>query len=115
MSTKVRVSAAPPPPKGNLPCVSVSKRAPIGHASFEDIYRLYSGCVYWLCLRMVRNPAEAEDLTQEVFLQAFQKMHQFRGRAAFSTWLHRVAVNAMLMRLRKRSHPTASLDESLSS
>ena len=76
---------------------------------------MHSGGVYWLCLRVVRNPAEAEDLTQEVFLHAFQKMHQFQGRAAFSTWLHRVAVNVVLMQLRKKSHPTASLEEILSS
>ena len=115
MSTAARVSVAPPPPKGNLPCVSVSKRALGGRGSFEDIYRLYSGRVYWLCLRMMRNPAEAEDLTQEVFLHAFQKMHQFQGRADFSTWLRRVAVNVVLMQLRKKSHPTASLEEILSS
>jgi RNA polymerase sigma-70 factor, ECF subfamily len=83
--------------------------------NFEDAYRQYNRRIYRLCLRMVRNPAEAEDLMQDAFLQAFQKRHQFQGRAAFSTWLHRVAVNVVLMRLRKRSLPATSLDEILSS
>jgi RNA polymerase sigma-70 factor (ECF subfamily) len=60
---------------------------------------------------MVRNQAEAEDLTQEVFLQLFRKMDSFRGESAFSTWLYRVAVNVVLMRLRKKSLITTSLEE----
>jgi len=62
-------------------------------------------------LRMVGNPAEAEDLTQEAFLQLFRKIHTFRGDAAFSTWLHRLSVNVVLMRLRKKTLPQTSLDE----
>ena len=64
-----------------------------------------------MVLRMVGNPAEAEDLTQEAFLQLFRKIHTFRGDAAFSTWLHRLAVNVVLMRLRKKTLPQTSLDE----
>ena len=64
-----------------------------------------------MVLRMVGNPAEAEDLTQEAFLQLFRKIHTFRGDAAFSTWLHRLAVNVVLMRLRKKTLPLTSLDE----
>ena len=60
---------------------------------------------------MVGNPAEAEDLTQEAFLQLFRKIHTFRGDAAFSTWLHRLSVNVVLMRLRKKTLPLTSLDE----
>jgi RNA polymerase sigma-70 factor (ECF subfamily) len=60
---------------------------------------------------MVRNPTEAEDLTQEVFLQVFRKIHTFRNESAFSTWLHRLAVNVVLMRLRKKTLVAASLDE----
>ena len=52
---------------------------------------------------MVRNTTEAEDLTQEAFLQLFRKIHTFRGESVFSTWLHRVSVNVVLMRLRKRN------------
>ena len=72
-------------------------------AAFERIFQMYGRRVYALCLRMVRNTAEAEDLTQEAFLQLFRKIRTFRGESAFSTWLHRVAVNVVLMRLRKKN------------
>ena len=80
-------------------------------AAFERIYRLHSRRVYALCLRMVGNTAEAEDLTQEAFLQLFRKIHTFRGESAFSTWLHRLSVNVVLMRLRKKSLGEISLEE----
>ena len=80
-------------------------------AAFEHLYRLHSRRVYALCLRMVGNTAEAEDLTQEAFLQLFRKISTFRGESAFSTWLHRLAVNVVLMRLRKKSGSEASLEE----
>ncbi len=80
-------------------------------AAFERIYRLHSRRVYALCLRMVGNTAEAEDLTQEVFLQLFRKIATFRGESAFSTWLHRLAVNVVLMKLRKKTLPATSLEE----
>jgi RNA polymerase sigma-70 factor (ECF subfamily) len=72
-------------------------------AAFERIFRLHSRRIYSLCLRMVRNASEAEDLTQESFLQLFRKIHTFRGESTFSTWLHRVSVNVVLMRLRKKN------------
>ena len=81
---------------------------------FERIYRLHSQRVYALCLRMMRgNSAEAEELTQESFLQLFRKIGTFRGESAFSTWLHRLAFNIVLMRLRKRSYQVVSMDEML--
>jgi RNA polymerase sigma-70 factor, ECF subfamily len=81
---------------------------------FERIYRLHSQRVYALCLRMMRgNAAEAEELTQESFLQLFRKISTFRGESAFSTWLHRLAFNIVLMRLRKRSYQVVSMDEML--
>jgi len=60
---------------------------------------------------MVGNTAEAEDLTQDAFLQLFRKIGTFRGESAFSTWLHRLAVNVVLMKLRKKSLPVTSLEE----
>jgi RNA polymerase sigma-70 factor, ECF subfamily len=72
-------------------------------AAFERLFRKYWRRVYALCLRMVRNTTEAEDLTQEAFLQLFRKIHTFRGESVFSTWLHRVSVNVVLMRLRKKN------------
>lgn len=80
-------------------------------AAFERLYRMHSRRVYALCLRMVGNTAEAEDLAQEAFLQLFRKIHTFRGESAFSTWLHRLAVNVVLMKLRKKSLPETSLEE----
>lgn len=80
-------------------------------AAFEYLYQLHSRRVYALCLRMVGNPSDAEDLMQEAFLQLFRKIGTFRGESAFSTWLHRMTVNVVLMRLRKKSLPAASLEE----
>src|SRR5271156_872332 len=79
--------------------------------AFERIYRTHSRKVYTLCLRMVGDRTDAEDLTQEVFLQLFRKIQQFRGESAFSPWLHRMAVNVVLMRFRKKTLPAASLEE----
>jgi len=74
---------------------------------FEFLYNQHKRHVYALCFRITRNTAEAEDLTQEVFMQLFRKVATFRGDAAFSTWLHRVAVNVALMHLRRKSLPIA--------
>src|SRR5260221_12245580 len=79
-------------------------------AAFESIYRKHSRHVYALCLRMIGNQAEAEDLTQEAFLRVFRKIQTFRGDSAFSTWLHRLAVNVVLMHLRKKKLPVVLLD-----
>ena len=81
--------------------------------SFEGLYGLHKRRVYSLCLRMTGNTAEAEDLTQEAFLQLYRKIATFRGESAFSTWLHRLAVNVVLMHLRKKGLPEVSLDEAL--
>jgi RNA polymerase sigma-70 factor (ECF subfamily) len=88
------------------------RRAQAGDAeAFEYLYELHGRRVYALCLRMVGNPSDAEDLMQEAFLQLFRKIGTFRGESAFSTWLHRMTVNVVLMRLRKKSLPVASLEE----
>jgi len=77
---------------------------------FEYLYRSHSRRVYAICLRMVGNTTEPEDLTQETFLLLLRKIHTFRGESAFSTWLHRLAVNLVLMRLRKKSPPIVSIE-----
>jgi len=69
---------------------------------FEIIYQEHSRRVYALCFRMLGDPTEAEDLVQDVFVLLFRKIHTFRGESAFSTWLHRLTVNLVLMRLRKK-------------
>jgi RNA polymerase sigma-70 factor (ECF subfamily) len=71
--------------------------------AFEILYERHNRRVYSLCLRMTQNPAEAEDLTQEAFIQLFRKIGSFRGESAFTTWLHRLTVNQCLMHFRKRS------------
>lgn len=79
--------------------------------AFEVLYNLHKRRVYSLCLRMVRDPAEAEDLSQEAFLQLFRKIGTFRGDSAFSTWMHRLTVNIVLMRIRKKGLDQVSLDQ----
>jgi RNA polymerase sigma-70 factor (ECF subfamily) len=112
-------------PKESAPLISVSdnnnlieaeiiKRAQNGdEAMFELLYRRHSRRVYAVCLRMLKDPAEAEELTQEAFLLLFRKIHTFRGESAFSTWLHRLAVNRVLMCLRRKTLQAVSLDEPL--
>jgi len=88
------------------------ERAKQGDAeAFQALYDRHKRRVYSLCLRMTANTAEAEDLAQEAFLQLFRKIGTFRGESAFSTWLHRLSVNVVLMHLRKKSLPVVSLDE----
>jgi RNA polymerase sigma-70 factor, ECF subfamily len=82
-------------------------------AAFEVLYNLHKRRVYSLCLRMTANTAEAEDLSQEAFLQLFRKIGTFRGESAFSTWLHRMAVNVVLMRLRKKGLSVVPLEETM--
>ena len=79
--------------------------------AFRALYDMHKRRVYSLCLRMTANTAEAEDLAQEAFLQLFRKIGTFRGESAFSTWLHRLSVNVVLMHLRKKGLPVVSLEE----
>jgi RNA polymerase sigma-70 factor, ECF subfamily len=81
--------------------------------AFAQIYALHKRRIYSLCLRMVNNAAEAEDLTQEAFLQLHRKIATFRGDSAFSTWLHRLAINVVLMHLRRKGLQVVSLDEAM--
>jgi len=88
------------------------ERAKQGDAeAFQALYDRHKRRVYSLCLRMTANTAEAEDLAQEAFLQLYRKIATFRGESAFSTWLHRLSVNVVLMHLRKKSLPVVSLEE----
>jgi RNA polymerase sigma-70 factor (ECF subfamily) len=99
------------PNASNLSEAEAIQRAKAGDpAVFEYLYRLHSPRVYALCLRMIRDTTEAEDLTQEAFLLLFRKIHTFRGESAFSTWLHRLAVNLVLMRLRKKAPSVVSIE-----
>jgi RNA polymerase sigma-70 factor (ECF subfamily) len=82
----------------------LAQRAATGDmVAFELLYQRHSRRVYSLCLRMTGNVSEAEDLAQEVFIQLFRKVGSFRGDSAFTTWLHRLTVNQVLMHFRKRS------------
>lgn len=72
-------------------------------AAFEEIYQRHHRRVYSICLRMLQNASEAEDLTQDVFIQLYRKIGSFRGDSAFTTWLHRMTVNQVLMHFRKRT------------
>jgi len=72
-------------------------------AAFEEVYKRHHRRVYSVCLRMLQNTSEAEDLTQDVFIQLYRKIGSFRGDSAFTTWLHRMTVNQVLMHFRKRT------------
>src|SRR5271168_1341976 len=110
-SPSPRALAAVQPPKALMEAEAIRLAQAGDAAAFEHLYQLHGRRVYALCLRMVNNPSDAEDLMQEAFLQLFRKIGTFRGESAFSTWLHRMTVNVVLMRLRKKSLPVSSLEE----
>jgi RNA polymerase sigma-70 factor (ECF subfamily) len=83
--------------------------------AFSDLYTKHKRRVLSICLRMVHDPLLAEDLTQETFFQVHRKLGTFRGEAVFTTWLHRLAVNTVLMHLRKHALSVVSLDHLLAS
>jgi len=91
-----------------MACMPNSLELAVGKAkegdpsAFECLYNAYKHFVYSLCLRRTRDICDAEDLTQEVFLQVFRKVDSFRGEAAFGSWLYRVTMNTILMHARKR-------------
>ena len=96
---------------------SLVQRAQSGdEQAFGMLFQAHKKRVYSVCLLMTKDVAEAEDLTQEAFLQVFRSVGSFRGDSAFSTWLYRVAVNTVLMKLRRRKKapPVLSLDEPIS-
>ncbi len=82
--------------------------------AFEALYRDTVGAVYGLCLRMTANPSLAEDCVQQTYLQAWRNLHNFRGDAALSTWLHRIAVNEVRGNFRREARfDETDLDEDL--
>ena len=79
--------------------------------AFERLYRANSGRVFALCIRMVGDRSNAEELTQDVFVRAWGKLSQFRGDASFSTWLHRLAVNVVLNARKQQGRHRARHEE----
>jgi RNA polymerase sigma-70 factor, ECF subfamily len=79
--------------------------------AFEVLFHAYRWRVYSLCVRMTGSRAEAEDLTQEAFLKIFGKISTFRGESTFSTWLHRIVINAVLTYLRHKRFESVSVDQ----
>jgi len=107
---------ASPRQRGASPATSrlndVLARAQAGDPdAFSQLYLLHKNLVFKICLRMVRDFSAAEDLTQETFLQLHRKLTSFRGESLFTTWLHRMTVNLVLMRLREGVLPVVSLDQ----
>jgi len=99
------------PPSPPLPD-DILVRAQAGDPdAFSQLYLLHKKRVFAICMRMVHDCSLAEDLTQETFLQLHRKITSFRGESLFTTWLHRMAFNIVLMRLRKRALPAVSLDQ----
>ncbi|CAN5304469.1 RNA polymerase sigma factor [soil metagenome] len=97
----------------DTPDLILTQKAAKGNISaFEMLYERHHRRVYSLCLRMTNSQTEAEDLTQEVFIQLFRKISSFRGDSAFSTWLHRMTVNQVSMHFRRRSVKNEKTSES---
>jgi RNA polymerase sigma-70 factor (ECF subfamily) len=101
-----------PPIAGEAEAIEAAKNG--DPDAFSKLYSLHKRRVYTLCLRMLGNVSEAEDMTQEAFLHLFRKLGSFRGESAFSTWLHRLTVNLVLMHLRKKGLNLVSLEETIS-
>jgi RNA polymerase sigma-70 factor (ECF subfamily) len=106
-------TAGPAAPADSADAAVLARAQAGDHAAFAQLYALHKRRVYSLCLRMLGNVAEAEDLTQESFLQLHRKIATFRGDSAFSTWLHRLTINVVLMHLRRKGLNLISLDEAL--
>ena len=79
--------------------------------AFALLFRLHKHRVYAVILRMTKNSTDADDLTQDVFIQVFRKLSTFRGESALSTWLHRIAVTTALMHFRRQVPNQVSLDD----
>lgn len=105
-------AARPPTSVAALAAANVLALAQAGDRdAFSQLYLMHRKRVFTICLRMMKNAPEAEDLTQEAFLQLYRKISLFRGDSAFTTWLHRLTTNVVLMHLRKKSLTLVSLDQ----
>ena len=108
-----------PAARGSAPASREDDRALIERcrqgdaAAFEQLYRAHAGRLFSLTCRMVGNPADAEDLLQDVFLVAHRKLDTFRGESALATWLYRLAMNVCLDHLRSRAARTSELTDTL--
>ena len=106
--------AAPPVQAGRAQEMALVERCSRGDlAAFEEIYKAHSGKLYSLAYRMVGNPADAEDLLQEIFLSAHRKLEGFRGESALGTWLYRLATNQCLDYLRSRAARSNQLTDAI--
>jgi RNA polymerase sigma-70 factor (ECF subfamily) len=104
-------AGAPAGRQDELAMVERCRRGDLG--AFEELYRLHAGRLYSVALRLVGNPADAEDLLQEVFLAAHRKLDTFRGESALGTWLYRLATNLCLDHLRSRSGRSRQVTDAL--
>jgi RNA polymerase sigma-70 factor (ECF subfamily) len=107
-----------------MPAASNTVRVPVGDSvdvalaaggdrlAFERLYRTHANRVYSLCTRMSGSRSKGEELTQDVFVRTWEKLPQFRGESAFSTWLHRLAVNVVLNARKTEGKQAARTDES---
>ena len=94
-----------------LDLVERCRRGELG--AFETLYRQHSGRLFSLAVRMLGNPADAEDLLQEIFLSAHRKLESFRGESALGTWLYRLAMNQILDHVRSRAARTSQMTDGL--
>ena len=106
-----RTAAAAPARADDLALVERCRRGDL--AAFEEVYRTHSGRLYSVACRMVGNPADAEDLLQEIFLAAHRKLDSFRGESALGTWLYRLATNLCLDHLRSKAARTNQVTDAL--
>ena len=112
ISGKEMAASTLPATSRNDADLELVKRAQEGDSeAFAALFHAHKARVYSICVRMTNNTAQAEDLTQDAFLQVFRKLSTFKGNSALSTWLYRIAVNTVLMHFRKKALKQVSLDE----
>ncbi|MDP1572339.1 MAG: RNA polymerase sigma factor [Vicinamibacterales bacterium] len=112
MSRTVKSSDAPIPRLADLDDAALVAATLDGRReAFDEIVERHRRVVYQLCYRFVNQPEDAADLTQETFVRAWRGLAKFRGQAALSTWLHRIAVNVCLNRVALKRLPTEPIDD----